>query len=325
MDQNKTALDYLSEAYAQSLEALLKQARLQETPAAAAQKERTAQTLRLAEELLALGILNETITGEYEELNQQIADKRAELQKLYGIAATASSDQAVRQAHEQLRAGFQEELDGEEARFRAEAEALTAETQAAIDEKTAVAAVQLQELEQQTAELRAAWKQESEREKAEFDYQLKRGRAQAQEARAREVEAREAALAQREQEARAALEAVQGRAAELDARRAAAEAIPAQLDAARAEGAEKRGEELEREYGYERALARKDGEHRLRALREELDRLAQKHQAAVAEKAALSQRLDQVNAESRKLTSDTVRSIGGINILNADAGGAAKK
>ena len=53
MDQNKTALDYLSEAYAQSLEALLKQARLQETPAAAAQKERTAQTLRLAEELLA--------------------------------------------------------------------------------------------------------------------------------------------------------------------------------------------------------------------------------------------------------------------------------
>ena len=327
MEKDKSSLDYLKEAYAQALEALQTQAKLTDTPAAAALREARTQTLRLASELLALDILNEEISGEYEALSQRITAKRSELERLYGIAATASSAQAVRDAHAALLIRFQAEFQAGEEGFSGECEALTQQTQAQIDEQTAIAEVKLAELERQTNDLRTGWKQESDREKAEYDYQLKRSRKQAQEERARTVAARAEALAQREQTAQAELDARQARLQTLDAMQAQVDGIPAQLEKAAAAGASQRAKELEREYGHQNALAKKDQEHRLRALNEELERLKEKYAAVVAEKAALAQRLDQVNAESRKLTSDTVRSIGGINILNSDghAAGAAKK
>ena len=47
--------------------------------------------------------------------------------------------------------------------------------------------------------------------------------------------------------------------------------------------------------------------------------LMKKHTELSDEISDLSSRLDQCNAESRRLTGDTVRYVGGINILNSDA------
>ena len=65
-------------------------------------------------------------------------------------------------------------------------------------------------------------------------------------------------------------------------------------------------------------LEKKSQEHKILALQNEYDRLLQKYERLSEETAELSNRLAQCNMESRKLTSDTVRYIGGINILHSD-------
>ncbi|MDE6730252.1 MAG: hypothetical protein K2J71_05700, partial [Oscillospiraceae bacterium] len=80
----------------------------------------------------------------------------------------------------------------------------------------------------------------------------------------------------------------------------------------------KEEKELNKDYGYHKMLDEKDNQNKIQELQAELDRFEQKYNALLAEKNELSEKLDQCNAESRRLTSDTVKSIGGINILNAD-------
>ena len=96
------------------------------------------------------------------------------------------------------------------------------------------------------------------------------------------------------------------------------EAIPLKIEAAQREGAAEKARLLNKAYQYEAELENKNGELKRASLETEYEHLLKKYEAVKGETAELSKRLEQCNMESRKLTSDTVRFIGGINILNAD-------
>ena len=98
------------------------------------------------------------------------------------------------------------------------------------------------------------------------------------------------------------------------------------MESAKAEGATAKEKELKKDYGYHKWMADKENDTRINELKDEFDALQKKYQELCKEKESLSAKLDKVNAESRQLTSDTVKSIGGINILNTDTyNGQGKK
>ncbi|MBQ9438770.1 MAG: hypothetical protein IJU50_10625, partial [Lachnospiraceae bacterium] len=69
---------------------------------------------------------------------------------------------------------------------------------------------------------------------------------------------------------------------------------------------------------YQTELDNKTEELKISSLQTDYDRLLKKYEVLEQDTAELSKRLEQCNMESRKLTSDTVRYIGGINILHSD-------
>ena len=318
LDNTKSAKDYISESYAKELAAIQAKAKLLETPASITEKEKIEKTFSLAEAVIKRDILSEEFTGEYSELLNLISEKKKELKKLYGIDAETDGLQAVKKAIQTVSEQFTEELAQQDNEFKEALKQAKDEAQANLDAKADETETQVKEIKQKTDDLQKAYQQESKREKEEFDYNLQRARKQEKEERAKAVSEREKELQLKEQTAQDAKQACLDKLAEIDEMQKKVDAIPAELETAKADGAGEKEKELNKDYGYHKWMADKENQTRISELQDEFDALQKKYQSLCQEKDALSAKLDKCNAESRQLTSDTVRSIGGINILNAD-------
>ncbi len=317
-EQEKSTRDLLAELYLASLGEIEERIRLMETPAELLKKEEKSRLFKDAKELIGLKILNEDITKEYLGLEESIAEKSAEIKKLYGIEPTENSLSAIRTAFENINKQLEEELIENEAEFKALLEKLKEEAMDKREDVQSKAEEKIGELDEKLKELTEKSKVELEREASEFDYNLRRERKAAKEKREQLVSERKAALKLKEQEARERKEALEARLGEIEALQEEVMGIPDKIEAARKDGAAEREKRLNREHRYREELDNKTEELRMDALQTEYDRLLNKYEALKAETEELSKRLDQCNMESRKLTSDTVRFIGGINILNPD-------
>jgi len=318
LDNTKSAKDYISESYAQELAAIQAKAKLLETPASIMKKEQTEKTFALAEAVMKRDILSEEVTGGYTELLNNINAKKEELKKLYGIEADTDGLQAVKNAEKIVSAQFVQELSQNDESFQEELKLARDEAQEALDAKTKENDEKVSEIYQKDNDTIKNYQQESQREKEEYDYNLKRTRKQEKEERARVIAERQKALQLKEQEAADAKQECTDKLAEIEDMKLKVDNIPAELESARAEGAAAKEKEVNKDYGYHKWMADKENQTRISELQDEFDALQKKYQALCQEKDALSAKLDKCNAESRQLTSDTVRSIGGINILNTD-------
>jgi hypothetical protein len=326
LDNSKSAKEYISEAYTKELTLIQEKARLLETPASIIEKEKTEKTFQMVEALLGREILSEDVTSEYSELLTAIEAKKEELKKLYGIEVSEGALQAVKNAQKSVSEQFTEELQQKEKDFQEELQKAEDKVQEEIDTKTAETDEKVEAIKKEAKETRAAAEQEAKREKEQYDYDLKRARKQADEERAKVVAEREKALQEKEQAAQEAKQACLDKLAEIEALSVKVEGIPAELESAKAEGAAAKEKELKKDYGYHKWMADKENDTKISELKDELVALQKKYQELCKEKEALSAKLDKVNAESRQLTSDTVKSIGGINILNSDTyNGQGKK
>ena len=326
LDNSKSAKEYISEAYVQELASIQAKAKLLETPASIIEKEKTEKTFQMVENLLGREILSEDVTGEYSELLTAIEAKKEELKKLYGIEVAEGALQAVKNAQKAVSDQFVQELMQKENDFQEEQQQARDAVQEQIDTKNAETDEQVQELKKKAFETKSSAEQEAKREAEQYDYDLERTRKQDKEERAKLVAEREKALQEKEQAAQEAKQACLDKLAEIEALSAKVEGIPAVLESAREEGATTKEKELNQDYGYHTWMAEKENETIINELKDELDDLEKKYQKLCKEKEELSLKLDKVNTESRQLTSDTVKSIGGINILNSDTyNGQGKK
>lgn len=318
LNNSKSAKEYISEMYTSEIASIQAKAELFVTPASVIEKEKTENTFRLADAVVERGILAPEVTGEYFEISEKIAEKKKEIEKLYGIIVNNDSLAAIKSAFALLSGTFAQELKDADDAFREKIKQTTADNQTAIDEKKTANSEEVAALKKQADEMLSSYKQESGREKEEYTYNLKRARKQAKEERARVISDREAALQEKENEAKDAKQACLDRLAEIEEMKAKVESIPALIEQAKTESATAKEKELSKDYGYHKMLDEKDNHNKVNELKAELERLEHKYNALCAEKDSLSEKLDQCNAESRQLTSDTVKSIGGINILNSD-------
>ncbi len=315
----KSTREYLVEEYQLSLVEAEDTAKVMETPVDIAKREKEEELFADAEELLKLNILNDEYSKDYIELGNKISVKTTEIEKLYDIEINEYSLRAIRAASERIKRIYDEELLKDEREFSSKMDAIAVETELKTAEMAEEYKKSLLNLETQIKELQESSAREFEREQKEYDYNLKRERKSAMEKRASEVREREQQLKCMELDAKEQKTASLKRLSEINAMRAAVDGIPEQLEKAGADGALEREKELNKEHQFKTELEKKTQEHKINELQEEYDRLLHKYEALKAETTEISKRLEQCNLESRKLTGETVRYIGGINILNSDA------
>ncbi|MDE6034540.1 MAG: hypothetical protein K2G36_01335 [Ruminococcus sp.] len=325
LDNTRSAKDYISESYSAELKAIQEKDKLMETPSSIIEKEKIAHTLELAEEIIKMDILNEETTKEYTEINNKIQEKKEEIQKLYGINVTKDGLQAVRSAMKTVEEGLSEYLRTNYEDFQKSLAEELEEVQTAIKSAEEETNKKVDAVSEEIATLRESNKKETQREKAEYDYNLKRTRKQQSEARDKEIAERKKAMSAKEEEVNNRLKTAKDALAEIDDLQKKVDDIENQLNTARANGADEKSRELGKEYGYKTAMAEQESKFQISRLQKEYDRLNEKYKAVLAENASLSAKLDKCNAESRQLATDTVKSTGGINILNTENGQNGKK
>lgn len=318
LDNNKKATDYISEAYEPALKAIQAKAKQMENPSDIIAKEKVDNTIRLADDVINMNILNSETTSEYTELNERIQAKKDEIAKIYGIEIFPESLQAIKNAYIALANDFTEYLDNRTTEFDQQQQQELEDVQAKIKEETDANTVQVNAIYEEISNKVANNKQETQREQAEYAYNLKRSRKQAQEERAKLVEDREKAIQLEEQAVQERKQACLDRLQEIAELQAKVDNIPNLIDQATLEGATQKEKELGKDYGYKSAIAKKDFDNEIASLQNDYDRLQQKYDQVRQEKQVLSNRLDKCYAESRQLATDTVKSTGGINILNSD-------
>lgn len=318
LDKNKDTIAYLSETYQIQIENMKAKAKMLETPESIFQKEQTARTLELAKKVVDRGILNAETTDQYFEIIKKIEEKKQDIKRFYDIDADENSLQAIKNAYAVLSDKFREELTEEDSDFLKQLEEDKKTTQDKLNQSEEDTNQKVSEIQQKKKELEKDYQQSATREKEQYTYDLKRARKQAKEEREKILAEREFALKEKETEAQDGKQKCLDKINEISAMEAKVESIPKLIEQAKQESATAKEKELNKDYGYHKMLEEKDNQNKINELQAELNRLEQKYNALLNEKDELSNKLDKCNAESRQLTSDTVKSIGGINILNTD-------
>ena len=316
MDKNTG--DYIRETYTKELHLLEDKARLLETPADIAARNEKEKIIQKAQELISLNILNEGITKGYLELDAKIKEKKENIEHMYGIEIKDDSLEAVRNAKDVLLKQF----ENEETRLKTE----TDQALDSMNENASQVQYELQEenkemiaaLDNQIKDLQESFKQEFDREQAEYTYQLERKRKLDAAQRMQEVTEREAQLALRENDVKDKMAECEKRLQEIEEMQKLVNDIPMRIEAARKRGSIREEKRPNKGFDHSRTINEMEYKHKIEVLQTRYDRLMEKIELLQKEKESIIQRLDECHNQSRMLTSDTVRSIGGINILNGD-------
>ena len=318
LDNNKSAKDYIFEAYSQELKAIQEKSKLLETPTSILEKEKLENTLKLAEEVLAMNILNEDITGNYIKLNEKIQSKKDNILKLYGIEIDDNSLQAIKNSYNVVANNLAEYLQNNKEEFEKSQKEQLDKVMEQISKNNDITSDKINAIYVEINDKITSNKIETQREQAEYDYNLKRSRKQAKEDREKIIFNRKKELQLKEDTIKEQKQLCLDKLKEIDDLQAKVDSIPTLIENAKLEGATQKEKELGKDYGYKSAMAKKDNDNQIANLQDEYNRLESKYQQLVNEKVALSNKLDKCYAESRQLATDTVKSTGGINILNAD-------
>lgn len=317
-DTNKTSAQYLADIYKVKIEKCEEEARLRETPIEVAIKEANDASLKKAEEIIKLGILSDEALSEYNYLENAIFDKKKYLKKLYGIDAINLSLQALDEAEADYTHEFITAIEKEDEEYKTTLNLLEEDFIKKKEEIEVRKKEELTGIENEIELLNTSFQQEFEREQAEYEYDIERKRKISKEKREELVSEREHNLKNKETQAIKEKDDCISRIAEIDAMEKDVENIKNVIEQSKASGAEEEERILTKSFQYQKELNESDHKHEVQKLKTRYENLLAKYDKLCQEIQDINTRLDQCNIESRKLTSDTVRSIGGINILNSD-------
>lgn len=278
-------------------------------------------TLDSAAEIASAGILNDTIVKQYNDICEAVEIKKMELKELYGIETELNSLVALVNAHKDKTY----ELDEQYKKTKTEVNNDLQNMKAAIMEEIAVLnkekAESLAAIKKDSTELRAQLRQEREREEEEYTYTRDRARKIAEDKWAdeaaekrKELEMWEESLMVREDEITNKEDSV----AELEQK---VTEIPTLLESATSSGYEKGKADAGKSWGFEKRTIEQKNEYEQKALHDKVERLETDLTEAKDTIATLQEKLDSAYSQMRELATDTVKSNGGVKILDRENSG----
>lgn len=305
----KNTKQEIFEAYEEAKRGLSSKKETIVNPAEEAKKKADVEAVKVAEEAVSEGVFSDELTVKYEKLIRAIEVQQAELEELYGISAEAGSLAEIINAKKEKTA----QLDAE-----------FAEKKAAIEKEIDMLQQELKDakakMEKDEREYAAELKQKRTREEEEYKYATKRMRQKEDDAWEDEKSERETALKSLEDLVEQKMQEVLDREIELEELREKVSEIPTLLENAKADGALAKEKELGKEYGYKKAMAEKQHEHDKAMYEKELETLRAQNGELKSQNADLQAKVAEAYAQMRELAADTVKSSGGVKILDRENG-----
>lgn len=326
----KSTKQEIMDAYNEMKAKLQEKSALVEDPMKAVREAETVKIHADANSVVNSGILNPELTEKYINLNKAIADKEAELKELYGITREAEAMSAMINAHKlkkhELEEAYKEKAETLQVEFNEKRSTLEKNHALAIEtlkEEREKAVKEFQrkkeEFAEAMAELRATENKNRQREEAEYDYDLRRRRKLENDKWADEKEKRENEIAEKEATAQRLLMEAEAKIEYIASLESKVASFPDELEVAITNAEEKGKKAAGKEYGYEKAMYMKEKEYELKAANDAKARAEAALIASEAKVAELTEKLDQSYTRMQELASTTVRSNGGVKILDRES------
>lgn len=326
----KSTKQQIFDAYQEALNKIKEKKALVEDPKEIMKKEAAENAAANADKIVSSGILNEELCQQYNDLTTAIENKKQELNTLYDISAEADSMLALINAHNMKTHELQDAYDTKKkeleelyAQRKQEIEKKHQEYLTTLKDERAVAEKDFQkakaELEASVLEQKTLSEKNRKREQEEYTYKLNRERSLENDKWEDEKVLREKEIAEKEAlteklllEAEAKVEYI----AELEAKVAA---FPQEMADAISTAENKGKKEAGKEYGYEKAMYMKEKEYELKAVNDALTRAESALADANKKIAELTNKLDDSYTRMQELASTTVKSNGGVKILDRES------
>lgn len=311
----------IMEAYMAQKKQLDKLMAAKDDPVAQEKVRKQEATLNSAAEIASAGILNDTIVRQYNDICEAVEVKEAELENLYNIEVELNSLVALINAHKDKA----HELDEQYEQSKAEAEKNLLDKKAAIEEEIDALnkekAETLGTIRKEAADLKAQLKQERQREEEEYTYNRDRTRKIAEDKWADEeaekrkelkvwndsIEERELAVIEQENH----INELEQKVSEIDSL----------IASATTEGYEKGKADAGKSWGFEKRAIEQKNEYEQKALHDKVERLESDLSEAKNTIVTLQNKLDSAYVQMRELATDTVKSNGGVKILDRETSG----
>lgn len=305
-------------AYNEALEKLDAQEIMKDDPVAQKAKEEQKRVIASAEDIVGKGILNEEITKQYKDLQTAIEKMKNELKDLYGIEAKANSfvalvngykDKAVQLENEykELKENASKDLEDKKNKLYDEIAELEQEKRNTLE------SIKIEAKEQK--EIIA---KERKREEEEYTYTLNRARKQEEDAWEDTKAIREKELAEKEREVEAKVEYVVELENRIKDMTEQIETLNADIETARTEGYDKGKADANKSNAFEVRELKTKNEYEQKALQDRISHLESSLASVTEANEILQDKLDSAYAQMKELASETVKSSGGVKILDRD-------
>jgi len=311
----------IMEAYMAQKKQLDKLMAAKDDPVAQEKVRKQKVTLDSAAEIAGQSILNDSIVKQYNDICEAVDIKRAELCELYDIETELNTLVALVNAHKDKA----HELDEQYKLAKAEAEKNLQDTKAVIKEEIDALNKEKSEalsaIRRESAELKIQLKQERDREEDEYTYNRDRARKIAEDEWAdkaaekrRELEAWENTIIEKEKVLNAQKEHLE----ELEMK---VSEIPSLIETATTEGYDKGKADAGNSWGFEKRAIEQKNLYEQNALNDKVERLETDLIEAKDTIVMLQEKLDSAYTQMRELATDTVKTNGGVKILDRENSG----
>lgn len=304
---SKSTKSQILDAYNKAIKKLNEIEASKDDPVSQKESQMKKETFEAADKIVAMGILNPEITGQYKSLELAIEMKKNELKDLYDLEAEANSLTAMINAHKDTQRELEEEAKENKKAIEAEIKALEAELK-----------VKEEEVENEVAEERERVSKIRQREEEEYQYNLKRKRQLEDDEWEDNKKARESVIASKEEDLvnkAKELSEKETYIADLEDKVAS---ISDQVASAYEEGKKEGKAKADKSNAFEVHSLETKHEYEVQNLQNQIDRLEQDLETEKSKNNDLQNKLDDAYTQMRELATNTVQSVGGVKILSND-------
>lgn len=311
----KSTKQEIMDAYENALKALNEQKVDGDNPVAEAAEREKKETLKKAEEAVSSDIFSDEVIEKYNSVMMSIEIKKEELQDLYGIITEANTMAAMINANKKLSDQIEEERAAKKAEYESEISKMKEEI-AGLDEefdrRKALVEERVKEYHEEVVKKRT-------REEEEYTYNIGKQRAREKDLWEEKKAAFDEEMKKRQAEITAGMEELASKREELEMLQKQVEQIPSLVAEAEARGADEKEKSLGKQYGYEKAVMKKEYEHKVDMAEAANENLIAENKKLQQEVADTKQKLDEAYSKINALAAETVKASSGIRIVESAA------
>lgn len=316
----KSTKNEIFEAYNAMKEKLDAMDAMKDDPMAEVEKAEKARISESAKKIVEENILSQEIVSSYKDLQTDIEAKKKTLKELYNIEVGANSMVALINAHKEKEVELKAKYEAMKAELDAEIADKKAMMKSEIDELIKMKQEELSARRKENEDLKKAIAVERRREEEEYEYNLKRKHKQENDAWSDEKAIREKILADKEAGVLLREKAVSEKEEYIVALEKKVSEIPTLVETAKEEGIKKGKSDSDKSHAFETRTIETKNTYEQKALQDKIVRLENDLADVKAANEILQDKLDSAYTQMKELASETVKSSGGVKILDRETG-----